>query len=159
MHIDTLFTQVSKNEFVVFAPYVLADDKIKVTQFTKDKGAPVIHKNLKDFINSVNPDSTFILCGNGEYPYDEREQWTDGCNLLAIKEGVAIAYHRNEKTAEALKNNGYNIVDAEIIINAFENGIIDPDQVEKTIIRIPSTELSRARGGPHCMSFPISREN
>ena len=159
MHIDTLFTQISKNEFVVFAPYVLTEGKIKVTKYTKGATSPTVYQNLKEFIESVHPGPSFIPCGNGEYPYDEREQWTDGCNLLAVKEGVAIAYNRNEKTAEALKRHGYNVVDAEIVINACENGIINPDKVEKTIIKIQSTELSRARGGPHCMSFPISRAN
>ena len=72
MHIDTLFTQVSKNEFVVFAPYVLSEDKLKVTLFSKGASEPREFSSLQDFLKSENPECEFILCGKWEYPYDER---------------------------------------------------------------------------------------
>ncbi|HXH18317.1 MAG TPA: arginine deiminase family protein [Chitinophagales bacterium] len=157
MHIDTLFTQVSENEFVVFAPYVFSGKKLKVYHYRKRSSEPYQYATLKEFFLDMNPKTEFILCGNGKNPYDEREQWTDGCNLLALNDGVAIAYNRNAKTAEAFKEKGYNVVDAEIIINAWNKGIVKPGKMERTIMSIPSTELSRARGGPHCLSFPIER--
>jgi arginine deiminase len=151
MHIDTLFTQISENEFVIYEE-TLISDLIKVTEFHQD-GTKTEHSSLKDFFLSVNPKMKFILCGNGEDFFDEREQWTDGCNLVALKNGVAIAYDRNEKTAEALRNAGYKIIDGK----TFLENKPDISKVERTIISIPSTELSRARGGPHCMTFPIER--
>ncbi len=157
MHIDTLFTQVSKNEYVVFAPLVFSEKKLKVFHHRKRGSEPYQYSTLKEFFLDLNPQMDFILCGHGKNPYDEREQWTDGCNLLAVKDGVALAYNRNARTAEAFKEKGYNVVDAEIIIDAYNKGIVKPDKMERTIISIPSTELSRARGGPHCMSFPIER--
>lgn len=157
MHIDTLFTQVSKTEYVVFAPYVLKEKKLKVYHYTRRSAGEYQYPSLKEFFLDQNAHTGFILCGQGKPPYDEREQWTDGCNLLAVKDGVAIAYNRNARTAEAFREKGYNVVDAETFIEAFEKGIISPARVERTIISIPSTELSRARGGPHCMSFPIER--
>jgi len=157
MHIDTLFTQVSRNEYVVFAPYVLKNNKLKVYHYRKGSKSEITYPSLKDFFLKMNPRTEFILCGNGKNPYDEREQWTDGCNLLAVNDGVALAYNRNAKTADAFREKGYNVVDAEIIINAYNKGIVKPDKMERTIMSIPSTELSRARGGPHCMSFPIER--
>jgi arginine deiminase len=151
MHIDTLFTQISETEYVIYED-TLKSDIIKVTKYHKD-GSKKEFSTLYDFFIDYNPKMTFILCGNGEETYGEREQWTDGCNLVAIKNGVAVAYDRNFYTAIALKNAGYRVVNAEEFLEEAPN----PASVERTIIAIPSTELSRARGGPHCMTFPISR--
>ncbi|MEX0812162.1 MAG: arginine deiminase family protein [Chitinophagales bacterium] len=155
MHIDTVFTQISKDHFVIFKAF-LTGEKTVITEYTSED-AELKHNSLEAFLRSKNPNVEFIYCGNGEYPYDEREQWTDGCNLVALNDGVAIAYKRNYKTAQALTDKGYKVVDAQILLKAFEQGIVKPSEIEKTIISIPSTELSRARGGPHCMSFPLSR--
>lgn len=157
MHIDTVFTQISSTEYVAFAPYTLQNDKVRVTRFTKGKSEPEEFANLEAFMKAVNPAIEFVLCGNGEHPWDEREQWTDGCNLVAVRDGVAIAYQRNERTNNALKDRGYSIVPARTLLSGLKNNLIRPEKLEKTIITIPSTELSRARGGPHCMTFPISR--
>lgn len=158
MHIDTLFTQISTNEFVAYEPYTLINNgKIHITQYTKGAKKTKEFTNLKDCLKSINPKMDFIICGNGETPHDEREQWTDGCNLVALKDGVAIAYERNPKTQNAFEEKGYKIIDGESIVSAYKNGIFHPDKVKRTIIFIPSTELSRARGGPHCMTFPILR--
>ena len=100
----------------------------------------------------------FVLSGNGESPYQEREQWTDGCNLVALKPGVALTYDRNIKTNEAFEAAGYQVVQAMVLLQKFEAGELTPDDIEKTIITLPSNELSRARGGSHCMTCPIERE-
>ncbi|MCB9255738.1 MAG: arginine deiminase [Chitinophagales bacterium] len=151
MHIDTLFTQISENEFVIYED-TLKSDIIKVTKYTND-GRKQEFSTLKDFFLDYRSDMQFILCGNSDPTYAEREQWTDGCNLVTVKNGVAIAYDRNFHTAIALKNAGYKIVNAEVFLKEAPQA----EHVEKTIIAIPSTELSRARGGPHCMTFPVYR--
>ncbi|MFT4970378.1 MAG: arginine deiminase [Chitinophagales bacterium] len=152
MHIDTLFTQISKHEYVIYED-TLRSDIIKVTKYSKD-GSKQEFSTLYDFFIDYDPKMEFILCGNGDETFGAREQWTDGCNLVSVKDGVAIAYDRNFHTAVALKNAGYRVINAEDFLKEAP----DPKSVEKTIISIKSTELSRARGGPHCMTFPISRE-
>ena len=62
------------------------------------------YDSVKNFIwSEINPDMRFIFAGNGVSPYQEREQWTDGCNLVAVKPGVAITYDRNPRTEVAFK--------------------------------------------------------
>jgi arginine deiminase len=49
------------------------------------------------------------------------------------------------------------VVEAETLLDQFEANQLQPAQVENTLILLPSGELSRARGGSHCMSMPLLR--
>lgn len=101
-----------------------------------------------------------IYCANHEFPHYQREQWTDACNLLAVKEGVVIGYDRNEITTKVFKENlGFHVIKAKCLFEKFDKGELSPDNLEKTLILLSSSELSRARGGSHCMSLPILRED
>ena len=99
----------------------------------------------------------FIFSGMGETPYQEREQWTDGCNLVCVKPGVGVTYDRNTMTAKAFEKSGYQIISAADFLNNSANDSKYAHNLTKPIIAIPSGELSRARGGSHCMTCPILR--
>ncbi len=158
MHIDTIFTQVDHDLIVCYKPIVFDGLGSSVEVFSAD-GKHAWYPSIKEFfLKEVNPNMQFIFSGKGYSPYQEREQWTDGCNLLTLKPGVAIAYDRNIVTAEAFEKVGYTILSAEQFCKDYAD-VDDPlSQLEKTILTLPSSELSRARGGSHCMSFPIVRD-
>lgn len=158
MHIDTIFTRIDTDHMVVYKPIVYDGVGSNVQVFRKN-GEIDTYPSVKDFIlKEINPNMKFIFSGRGESPYQEREQWTDGCNLVAIKPGVAITYDRNPETEKAFKEHGYTIMTSHDFLEGTESGNLDPHRLEKTIITIPSGELSRARGGSHCMTCPLERE-
>ena len=199
MHIDTIFTQVKKNVWVLFGRYsenILTEEnnvkqsylsklshtprkgemeQVEIFQFYKKATEPYF-KN-RDYGCTVNPaglesllrkisiedfnvhptDVKIIYSGGNNFPDDEREQWTDSCNVVALKEGVVIGYDRNDKTADAFKKEGFDVITTTDLFEVFEQGK-KPDEIENTLILLPSFELSRARGGSHCMSMPLLRD-
>ena len=158
MHIDTIFTQINNHHIVAFKPIVV-DGLASNVEVHRINGTSKFYHSIRDFIISeINPQMEFILSGDGVSPYQEREQWTDGCNLVALKPGVALTYDRNPHTEEAFKKKGYEIVHARQLLKDFKSGKRKPEKVENMIITLPSNELSRARGGSHCMTCPVERE-
>jgi arginine deiminase len=182
MHIDTVFTQVKRNVWVLLRSLTIAEtaqeeaepiawfadkknkDKPEIVQFRKGK-KPKTFATLEHLLDNISQKdlqctepTRFIYSGNNEFPYDAREQWTDSCNLLALKDGVVLGYDRNDKTVEAFKQSGFGIIKVQELLQKFEDGELDPQTMQDTLILMPSAELSRARGGFHCMSMPLQRD-
>jgi arginine deiminase len=184
MHIDTIFTQVKRNIWVMLGVFSKKhakkedaddvqraletgkkDENINVIQFKRNDIANPIHfDNLEDLLIDISKNDLkskervkFIYSGNNEFPFDLREQWTDSCNVLALKEGVVMGYDRNNKTTEAFKKAGFTITHVEELLQQLEDDEINIDTIKNTFIIMPSAELSRARGGFHCMSMPLLR--
>lgn len=183
MHIDTIFTQVKRDTWVLLGTLSGVDaainerepigwfadkkqkEKPEIVQFYADGSQPRTFESIESLLSDISENdlhsgtkTRFIYSGNNAFPYDSREQWTDSCNLLALKEGVVVGYDRNAKTVEAFLENGFKTVKVGELLQQFEREGLDPHSLRDTLILMPSAELSRARGGFHCMSMPLRRD-
>lgn len=187
MHIDTVFTQVKADMWVMLGDFStermkgLQTDEIQyvlgvhprtivtleIHQFKRGNlAAPRSFQSLEDLLVDISvsdfgcpPEKVrILLSGNNQFPYDAREQWTDSCNLLALGNGVVLGYDRNDKTTEAFRDAGFKVTKVEDLLIQLEKGNMHVDELADTLVLMPSAELSRARGGFHCMSMPLLRD-
>jgi arginine deiminase len=164
MHLDTIFTRISMDECLVHAPMILSGNHETLSVVRIDLRKPddwgTRHPSLLDGLESVGVKLTPIYCGGqGDYIRQCREQWTDGANSFAIAPGIIMTYSRNAATANELARHGYNILQAAELDYA-DDGSCQYDFVDgkKYAILVCGEELSRARGGPRCMTMPLARE-
>lgn len=137
MHLDTVFTMVDYDKFILH-PNIEECIKVNAIRYGHKNKKLVISEevdSLQRILSKyVKSDVKLIRCGGGDKIVASREQWNDGSNTLAIAPGKVITYERNYITNEILNKNNVSV------------------------IAIPSSELSRGRGGPRCMSMPIYRK-
>ncbi|MFW6319161.1 MAG: arginine deiminase [Bacillota bacterium] len=136
MHLDTVFTQIDHGTFTIH-PGIMKE--LTIFEITKDNNNLLVEKvitTLEDILQKhLGRKIELIHCGGNDVIHSEREQWNDGANTLAIEPGTVIVYSRNYVTNGMLREKGIKVIE------------------------IPSSELSRGRGGPRCMSMPIFRED
>ena len=137
MHLDTVFTQVDTDKFTIH-PGIL--QTLRIYQLSRDGSGGVRTVERTKPLDTVLAELleldrvTLIHCGGQDRIAAEREQWNDGSNTLCIAPGKVVVYDRNSITNRILADYGV------------------------TVLEIPSSELSRGRGGPRCMSMPFVRE-
>lgn len=138
MHLDTVFTMVDYDKFTIH-PEI--EGPLTVYSLTKGEVGKInIQKETKELDDLLAEalgveKVTLIRCGGDDSVAGAREQWNDGANTLAIAPGEVIVYSRNKVTNKLLEENGVKLH------------------------IMPSSELSRGRGGPRCMSMPLWRED
>ena len=138
MHLDTVFTMIDRDIFVVHQEI---EESLEVSDITIDTQGELCTKSIVDNLETTLKRYLglsaveLIRCGGTSRVDAQREQWNDGSNTLAIAPGEVIVYDRNRVTNRLLR----------------EAGVV--------LHEIPSSEVSRGRGGPRCMSQPLWRED
>lgn len=160
MHLDTVFTITSRDECLVYPPVVLPGGADEARVFALDLTKKHLEYNeQKDLLSALKKrkiDLKPIFCGGAKAIDQQREQWTDGANAFALAPGIILLYERNIRTAEELAKHGYHIVyEDDLLLGRTE---LETWSEKKYAIQLQGHELSRARGGPRCMTMPLERE-
>ena len=129
MHLDTIISIIDINTFLIDP---VAFKKVKI--YDVNKNFSEIKQSFVEWVLGLNSRNRVITVGGSNSIISQREQWNDGANVLALDNNKIIVYERNSITNSILKKKNVKI------------------------ITINSSELSRGRGGPHCMSMPLSRK-
>jgi arginine deiminase len=161
MHLDTVFTMISREECLVYAPMILPDGAEEADVYRCDlTGRSTVWTSETDLLSALRSegiDLKPIRCGGDDPISERREQWTDGANAFALAPGVILMYDRNERTAEQLSRAGYEVVEEEDLL--LGKSALDLRRGKKYAVSLAAHELSRARGGPRCMAMPLRRED
>jgi arginine deiminase len=135
MHLDTVLTMVDHDAFLASGGHLARCGAFRLTPGRRG-GSPrvaAVDDLCAELAHALSLPAVRMITTGGDEFARCREQWSDGANVLAVAPGTVIAYDRNSHANDSLSHAGIDV------------------------LTIPSAELSRGRGGPHCLSAPLWR--
>ena len=136
MHLDTVFTMLDRDKATAYSRVV---DNIGAISLRPGSNGNRFHVTKDEsFVGAVadamGVSQLQVVPTGGDTYQQEREQWDDGNNVVALEPGVVVAYERNTYTIEKMRAAGVEV------------------------ITIEGFELGKGRGGGHCMTCPFLRD-
>jgi arginine deiminase len=159
MHLDTVFTLIDRNLCLAYLPVIQPGGPESAHVYSVDLYAKeltfTLRPSLLRTLSDLGMELEVVPCGGAAEAIDQqREQWTDGANAFAIAPGLIFLYRRNHRTMEELARRGWRILSDE----EAATGKHDLLGGGPAVVSLCSNELSRARGGPRCMTMPVERD-
>ncbi|MFL5774940.1 MAG: arginine deiminase [Chloroflexota bacterium] len=136
MHLDTVFTLLDRDKATAYPKVVDGIRAVSLRPGSKPGTLDV--REDKDLLSAVadalGVPKLHVVATGGDVYQQEREQWDDGNNVVALEPGVVVAYERNTFTISKMREAGVEVV------------------------TISGFELGKGRGGGHCMTCPVVRD-